>query len=796
MIGDFMGISLNHPACPVCGATKSVSLCAVNGYEVWRCIACSSDFVWPQPGSVELKAYYDNETYFSSEISGSYGDYDADTEPVIPLFRELLTEFGEASNRSILDIGCAYGTHLAIAADNGWIAVGVELSDHARKVAMSRHGDRISVYPSLEEVPGKEFDVISLFDVIEHLPNPFELMKSLIDKGFVGKQTKILLTTPNARSSHAVAKPKEWPYRYPPAHLIYFSARSLLHFWARLDVDNVEVRGIYPTEQFDNLSYEDEKAGINDSVVKCEGLLCVASKIDLSYLVSLRDLGSRISVLYRVLPVLDYGAEVSECKNLARDPMIRRLSVELQNLYSDLFFGDGRLGGGEHPLVKMSVELTRSAKEELRLRGELDLLGNEMRALRQTKWFRLREALTERPVSIGSIMQAVRLIASILLPKSIRALLAKVRSPKAHQVLSQQPPCQPYVVRASSPNQADRRRIVHVIANFMTGGSSRLVVDLIEYLGHSYEQSVVTSFIPSPPAYVGLNIVELRVPENEQEFVKTFGALRPELIHVHYWGDVDESWYANAISAAVKMNIPVVENINTPVIPYFSPIIKRYVYVSDYVRKVFGREGAEHMTIYPGSDFFHFNRDADDNLPENCIGMVYRLERDKLNEAAIQPFILAVKKRPQTRVLIVGGGSLLSVFQQAVADAGVYGNFEFTGYVSYSELPEMYRRMSIFVAPVWKESFGQVSPFAMSMAIPVCGYDIGAIGEIVDDTSLVAPRGDADALADIMIRLLDSPDERLRIGKRQQARAQEFYSVEAMIRSYADLYKVFLSSAA
>ncbi|MGG2018651.1 glycosyltransferase, partial [Pseudomonas sp. S8] len=124
--------------------------------------------------------------------------------------------------------------------------------------------------------------------------------------------------------------------------------------------------------------------------------------------------------------------------------------------------------------------------------------------------------------------------------------------------------------------------------------------------------------------------------------------------------------------------------------------------------------------------------------------MVYRLETDKLNADSITPFIKAVQKRPQTRVLIVGGGSLMETFKEAVNSAGVSDNFEFTGYVAYSQLPDLYRRMKLFVAPVWKESFGQVSPFAMRMHVPVVGYDIGAIGEIVDDSSLLAPYGDAD----------------------------------------------------
>ena len=345
-----------------------------------------------------------------------------------------------------------------------------------------------------------------------------------------------------------------------------------------------------------------------------------------------------------------------------------------------------------------------------------------------------------------------------------------------------------YVVRHSNVLSKQRPRVVHVIANFMTGGSSRLVVDLIENLERDYEQSVITSFVPDPPAYIGLEISEYRYPGDKESFISHLARVKPIFIHVHYWGDCDEPWYATAISAAEELKIPVIENINTPVAPYISPVISRYIYVSNYVKTAFGACAVNQLTVYPGSDFSHFEPGIEENMSPDCIGMVYRLERDKLNEEAIVPFIEIVKRRPKTRAIIVGGGSLLAVFKSKVQEAGLEDNFRFTGYVSYSALPDLYRQMSVFIAPVWKESFGQVSPFAMNMRVPVCGYDIGAISEIVADPALVAPPGDADRLADIAVRLLDSAEDRVLLGKTQRARAQALFSLPAMIAAYSRIY--------
>ena len=100
----------------------------------------------------------------------------------------------------------------------------------------------------------------------------------------------------------------------------------------------------------------------------------------------------------------------------------------------------------------------------------------------------------------------------------------------------------------------------------------------------------------------------------------------------------------------------------------------------------------------------------------------------------------------------------------------------------------------VFVAPVWKESFGQVSPFAMSMGMPVAGYNIGALNEIIDDSSLLAASEDSDQLSDILVGLLDDYDRCVKIGKRNQRRAHELFGVQQMVDDYYKLYNELLEA--
>ena len=350
-----------------------------------------------------------------------------------------------------------------------------------------------------------------------------------------------------------------------------------------------------------------------------------------------------------------------------------------------------------------------------------------------------------------------------------------------------------YDIRVLHPVRPWRPVIIHAIANFVVGGSSRLVVDLIEHLGHKYDQRVITGYCTDPPAYSGAITQVIRHSARVAAIVALLRDVRPDIVHVHYWGKIDKSWYNKIFEAADQAGCRIIENINTPVKPYISSSISHFIYVSNYVQERFGAGtcGKERV-IYPGSDFSLFSGSPDNNSSQDCIGMVYRLEIDKLNKNSIDVFIKLVKQRPNTKVLIVGGGTYLAPYKRAALRNGVLSAFTFTDYVPYRDLPSYYRQMGVFVAPVWQESFGHVSPIAMHMGLPVVGYDVGALREIIDDTDLLARPGDSDKLAAIIIDLLDNRQKRLSIGAKNKNRARQLFSLDKMIQEYDELYDIVL----
>jgi glycosyltransferase involved in cell wall biosynthesis len=83
----------------------------------------------------------------------------------------------------------------------------------------------------------------------------------------------------------------------------------------------------------------------------------------------------------------------------------------------------------------------------------------------------------------------------------------------------------------------------------------------------------------------------------------------------------------------------------------------------------------------------------------------------------------------------------------------------------------------------------------MHMRLPVAGYNVGALGEILDQPAVLAAPGNVQELADIIIALLDDPARCQALGAHNQRRAQDLFSLETMITDYTALYTELLAGS-
>lgn len=203
-------------------------------------------FLHPQPSDEELREIYRCDYYLSLGITGA--DADAPKAMKQHTFRRQFESLGwQGEPGKILDVGCATGLFLEVAAGLGWQPYGVELSRFAAQKAQERFGDRIS-HGTLAQAryPEAFFDAVTLFDLLEHVrePGPFlgEVHRVLRPGG------RLLLVMPDAASPSARLMGAHWPH-YNAEHLHYFSPATVTRLLAAcgFTVQRVEKAAKYLT---------------------------------------------------------------------------------------------------------------------------------------------------------------------------------------------------------------------------------------------------------------------------------------------------------------------------------------------------------------------------------------------------------------------------------------------------------------------------------------------------------------------------------------------------------------------
>ena len=126
--------------------------------------------------------------------------------------------------------------------------------------------------------------------------------------------------------------------------------------------------------------------------------------------------------------------------------------------------------------------------------------------------------------------------------------------------------------------------------------------------------------------------------------------------------------------------------------------------------------------------------------------------------------------------LVLAGRDHLSagVVHEAARRLKIKDDVVFTGYVSDDDLPCLYRSAELFVYPSLFEGFGIPPLEAMAYGCPVIASRAGALPEVVGDAGVLVDPADHQALADVMIRVLNDPPQRAEMVRRGLKQAERF----------------------
>jgi 2-polyprenyl-3-methyl-5-hydroxy-6-metoxy-1,4-benzoquinol methylase len=188
---------------------------------------------YPQPSLDNLGKYYESEDYIS-HTDGKRSLFEKAYHLVksIALKNKLQLINSQQPNKgSILDIGAGTGDFLAVAKENGWETVGVEPSDKARAIALKK---AVSFVEDTLGLESHSFDVITMWHVLEHVPNLDNQIKEL--KRLLKPSGTLIVAVPNFKSFDAKHYGTFWAAYDVPIHFWHFSKKAIKMLFEKEDM--------------------------------------------------------------------------------------------------------------------------------------------------------------------------------------------------------------------------------------------------------------------------------------------------------------------------------------------------------------------------------------------------------------------------------------------------------------------------------------------------------------------------------------------------------------------------------
>lgn len=217
---------MNEPAtisCPVCciDATPDV---VHGGYRLFACPRCSLRFA-PEAFHVpvDYDRVYESAEYQSVQVE-ALKELDGEQLAEHPTYRAFFTQVERLPGVELLDVGCGVGRFGHGAHVRGWDVTGIDVSPLAIETgrALAPFPMRVSTIEELVE-QGQRFDVVTAFEVLEHLPSPLEFLSSAQRVLRPGGQ--VFCTVPNWSCTAVQAGTR--PDWLPPIHLQFFTQSAL-----------------------------------------------------------------------------------------------------------------------------------------------------------------------------------------------------------------------------------------------------------------------------------------------------------------------------------------------------------------------------------------------------------------------------------------------------------------------------------------------------------------------------------------------------------------------------------------
>ena len=220
---------MTHRPCVVCGTPEPTPQFQRNGFDMVACGHCGCVYVGQDPATIDFDKLY-GQDYYTGGHDQVFTDYvgqqaarRAHARRKLWMLRHLPPVIPKTGH--LLDVGCAAGFFLAEAQAHYQVQ-GVELSSWSSAWARDNLGLPV-ITGTLQQaaLQADRFDVITLWDIIEHVPDPVPLLTEAARVLRPGG--RLVLTTGDWGSAYAQARGADWHLMTPPWHLTMFSRSTL-----------------------------------------------------------------------------------------------------------------------------------------------------------------------------------------------------------------------------------------------------------------------------------------------------------------------------------------------------------------------------------------------------------------------------------------------------------------------------------------------------------------------------------------------------------------------------------------
>jgi SAM-dependent methyltransferase len=212
--------------CPVCGQRGSTDWLTASDYfhgrpeeyTLVRCANCSVVWLKDPPQPSEMHRHYTDAYHRLISASGDHAPHRWKAR------KAALTPYAQSG--ALLDLGCSSGAFLSYMCGDGWKLYGIEMSAENAELARQRSGAEIFVGDILDAPFGREaFNVITCFDVLEHVYEPRKVMERV--SAWLKPGGLFYVLVPNIDAVEARTFRRYWHGLELPRHLSHFSPAAL-----------------------------------------------------------------------------------------------------------------------------------------------------------------------------------------------------------------------------------------------------------------------------------------------------------------------------------------------------------------------------------------------------------------------------------------------------------------------------------------------------------------------------------------------------------------------------------------